>query len=159
MENAGQFMSTQAGEEPMAPDASALPAETEDAAVLAHRKAFKDAKQAQMDKKRRAEDTRLFVLYLEHQGATPEEIKVKLNKRKKSFRRKQAKANMAPLEFGTAFYKHQEEDNGITSISKRTAKRRRLNLPLHPSQVEHRNLACHYVNDIRTMAKKNVLRM
>lgn len=97
-----------------------------------------------------------FIQYLHNQGLIVEEIQVKLNKRKKSYLRKQAKAKMASLQFGIVPY---TEYTDTTSTSSNEAKQGRKDLPLHPSQIENRSLACHYVNDIRLMARKNVLRM
>lgn len=108
---------------------------------------------ARANTQREKELERVFRRYWKHQGLTEAELEVKLNKRRRSFARKQAKAKIASLEIGSASYI-------VASPSRRTdIINKRKNLPMHPSQVEHRNLACHYVNDIRTMARKNVLRM
>lgn len=149
----GQFISTQPGEDPT--NRVAIQAETKAAVPASKRGPRKPEINNEFDKLR-GKHIEEFLECWNEQGLTPEEIKVKLNKRKKSSRRRAAKVNMAPLYIGNTSFAPKEKD---IFVSNHTEKRQKTNLPLHPSQIEHRNLACHYVNDIRTMARKNVLRM
>jgi hypothetical protein len=126
-------------------------------APVAQVRATKKAIYLARAKRREAKSERRFLEYCVNQGLTPEQVAVRVNRRRKSFQRKQAKASMASLEIGNATYKPTPDE--IVEPLKGRGKKQRKDHPKHPSQVEHRNLACHYVNDIRTMARKNVLRM
>lgn len=94
----------------------------------------------------------VYVSSLERKGFTEAQIKVKLNQRKQRYLRKRAKASTHALEVGNASY----DDKAAEDCAKPVKSQQR---PKHPSQLQHPNLAAHYVNDIRTMAKKSVLRM
>lgn len=94
----------------------------------------------------------LYVSSLERKGFTEAQIKVKLNQRRQRYLRKRAKASMHALEVGNASYNDKAAEGSAKPV--KTQQR-----PKHPSKVQHRNLAAHYVNDIRTMARKSVLRM
>lgn len=101
-------------------------------------------------------------LYWAEKGLTEQEVEVKINRKKKRILRKIVKDEIGPLQIGILPV---SSSRGFTSASKKVSAKERKGMKTqntgvkHPSHIDNRSLATHYVNDIRTMAKKNVLRL
>jgi hypothetical protein len=94
--------------------------------------------------------------HLKALGYDAQTIETRVRQRSKRYVRKLAKEKLAPLQIGSPSISAPPLASTSSTASKLKSEAIK---PKHPSQVEKRNLAAHYVNDIRTIAKKSVLRM